>query len=413
LLMASTETRNDTGSTVSHLECTYCGKTYSAAELQNLCPACGKVLYHRYDLAAARERLKPEMLKGRVASMWRYREVMPVLLTENIITLGEGWTPLLETNRLGKKLGLSNLMIKDESQNPTGSFKARGLSAAVSKAKELGATALSIPSAGNAGGAMAAYAARAGLEAAVMMPVDAPYINKLETYLTGAKTWLVEGLINDAGRILKANAARYGWFDLSTLKEPYRVEGKKTLGYELAEQLDWQLPDVVIYPTGGGTGLVGMWKAFDEMEELGWIGSKRPRMVVAQATGCAPIVRAYEEGAEFARPWENAQTGSSGIRVPVAIADYLMLQAVRQSGGTALAVSDEAMQEATREIASNEGIYPAPEGAATLAVLRRMLEENLVSPEERVVLFNTGAGQKYPEFMQFDLPVVPADTTEL
>ncbi len=411
--MTAPETTNNTGSTVSHLECTYCGQTYSAAELHNLCPACGKVLYHRYDLAAARERLKPEMLKGREASMWRYREVMPVISTENIITLGEGWTPLLETRRLGRKLGLSQLLIKDESQNPTGSFKARGLSAAVSKAKELGAKAFSIPSAGNAGGALAAYAARAGMPAAVMMPVDAPYINKLETYLTGAQTWLVEGLINDAGRILKANAERKGWFDLSTLKEPYRVEGKKTLGYELAEQLGWELPDVVIYPTGGGTGLVGMWKAFAEMEEMGWIGAKRPRMIVAQATGCAPIVRAFEEGAEFARPWENAQTGSSGIRVPVAVADYLMLQAVRQSGGTCLAVTDEAMQEATLEIASNEGIFPAPEGAATLAVLRRMLEQNLVSPEERVVLFNTGAGQKYPEFMKFDLPVIPADTTEL
>ncbi len=411
--MTAPETTNNTGSTVSHLECTYCGRTYSAAELHNLCPACGKVLYHRYDLAAARERLKPEMLKGREASMWRYREVMPVISTENIITLGEGWTPLLEARRLGRKLGLSQLLIKDESQNPTGSFKARGLSAAVSKAKELGAKAFSIPSAGNAGGALAAYAARAGMPAAVMMPVDAPYINKLETYLTGAQTWLVQGLINDAGRILKANAERKGWFDLSTLKEPYRVEGKKTLGYELAEQLGWELPDVVIYPTGGGTGLVGMWKAFAEMEEMGWIGAKRPRMIVAQATGCAPIVRAFEEGAEFARPWENAQTGSSGIRVPVAVADYLMLQAVRQSGGTCLAVTDEAMQEATLEIASNEGIFPAPEGAATLAVLRRMLEQNLVSPEERVVLFNTGAGQKYPEFMKFDLPVIPADTTEL
>jgi threonine synthase len=411
--MTAPESRNTTGSTVSHLECTYCGQTYSAAELHNLCPACGKVLYHRYDLATARERLKPEMLKGREASMWRYREVMPVLATENIITLGEGWTPLLETNRLGRKLGLSRLMIKDESQNPTGSFKARGLSAAVSKAKELGAKAFSIPSAGNAGGALAAYAARAGLPAAVMLPVDAPYINKLETALTGAQTWLVQGLITDAGRILKANAERKGWFDLSTLKEPYRVEGKKTLGYELAEQLGWELPDVVIYPTGGGTGLVGMWKAFAEMEELGWIGPKRPRMIVAQATGCAPIVRAFEEGAEFARPWENARTGSSGIRVPSAIADYLMLRAVRQSGGTCLAVTDEAMQQATIDIASAEGIYPAPEGAATLAVLRRMLEQNLVSPEERVVLFNTGAGQKYPEFMKLDLPVIPADTTEL
>lgn len=411
--MTTTEIPNDTGSTVSHLECTYCGQTYSAAELHNLCPACGKVLYHRYNLTAARERLTPEMLKGRVASMWRYREVMPVLSTANIITLGEGWTPLLEARRLGRKLGLANLFIKDESQNPTGSFKARGLSAAVSKARELGAKAFSIPSAGNAGGALAAYAARAGLPAAVMMPVDAPYINKLETAVTGAQTWLVQGLINDAGRILKANAASKGWFDLSTLKEPYRVEGKKTLGYELAEQLDWKLPDVVIYPTGGGTGLVGMWKAFDEMEELGWIGSKRPRMIVAQATGCAPIVRAFEEGTEFARPWEDARTASSGIRVPVAVADYLMLQAVRQSGGVALAVSDEAMQQATFEIASQEGIFVAPEGAATLAVLRRMLEQNLVLPEEQVVIFNTGAGQKYPEFIQVELPVIPADTTQL
>ncbi len=370
--MAILEGKRATNSTVTHLECTYCNKQYSANELQNLCPACGKVLYHRYDLAAAKERLKREMLPGRVASMWRYKEVLPVIWEENIITFGEGWTPLLEAPRLGKKLGLSNLLIKDEGQNPTGSFKARGLGMAVSKARELGATALSIPSAGNAGGAMAAYAARAGIAAAVMMPEDAPLINKLETAVTGAKTWLVKGLINDAGRILKANAARNGWFDVSTLKEPYRVEGKKTLGYEVAEQLGWELPDVIIYPTGGGTGLVGMWKAFAEMEEMGWIGSKRPRMIVAQATGCAPIVRAFEEGAEFARPWENAQTNSSGIRVPVAIADYLMLRAVRESGGTAIAVTDEEMEQATRDIATNEGLYPAPEGAATLSVLRHM-----------------------------------------
>jgi threonine synthase len=411
--MTATENKTATGSVMTHLECTYCHKTFDAGQLHNLCPACGKVLYHRYDLDAAREKLKKEMLPGRVASMWRYREVMPVLWHENIVTLGEGWTPLLDAPRLGAKLGLKNLFIKDEGQNPTGSFKARGLGMAVSKAKELGAKALSIPSAGNAGGAMAAYAARAGLEAAVMMPVDAPQINKLETAVTGAQTWLVQGLINDAGRILKANAERHGWFDLSTLKEPYRVEGKKTLGYELGEQFDWELPDVIIYPTGGGTGLVGMWKAFDEMETMGWIGSKRPRMVVAQATGCAPIVRAFEEGAEFARPWENARTGSAGIRVPVAIGDYLMLRAVRASNGTAIAVTDEEMAEATRQIASLEGLYPAPEGAATLAVLWHMQEKGLVSPEEKIVLFNTGAGQKYPEFMSFDIPVIPADIQEL
>ncbi|HEX2914342.1 MAG TPA: threonine synthase [Chloroflexia bacterium] len=411
--MTSAENRTATGSTVSHLECTYCGQQYSAAELHNLCPACGKVLYHRYNLAEARERLKPEMLKGREATMWRYREVMPVVWTENIVSLGEGWTPLLETPRLAARLGMTNLWVKEEGQNPTGSFKARGLCAAVSKAKELGAKAFSIPSAGNAGGALAAYAARAGIPAAVMMPVDAPLINKLETAATGAKTWLVQGLINDAGRILKANADRYGWFDLSTLKEPYRVEGKKTLGYEVAEQMNWEVPDVIIYPTGGGTGLVGMWKAFAEMEELGWIGSKRPRMVVAQATGCAPIVRAFEQGTEFAQPWENAQTGSSGIRVPVAIADYLILQAVRDSGGTCVAVTDDEMREDMIELASSEGIYPAPEGAATLSVLKHLLKENLVSPEEKVVLFNTGTGAKYPEFINFDLPVVPADTQEL
>ncbi len=411
--MTIVEGRTPTNSTVSHLECTYCGKEYSAAELHNLCPACGKVLYHRYDLNAARERLKPEMLVGRKASMWRYREVLPVIWAENIVTFGEGYTPLLEAPRLGKKLGLSNLFIKDESQNPTGSFKARGLGMAVSKAKELGATALSIPSAGNAGGAMAAYAARAGISAAVMMPEDAPLINKLETAVTGAQVWLVKGLINDAGRILKANAERKGWFDLSTLKEPYRVEGKKTLGYEVAEQLGWELPDVIIYPTGGGTGLVGMWKAFDEMEKMGWIGPKRPRMVVAQATGCAPIVRAFDQGLEFAPAWENAQTNSSGIRVPVAIGDYLILRAVRESGGTCIAVTDEEMSEATIEIASLEGVFPAPEGAATLSVLRHMLAQDLVSDEEKVILFNTGAGQKYPEFMHFDIPVVPANTTEL
>jgi threonine synthase len=408
--MSETEGKTPTNSAVQNLECTYCGKTYNGAELHNTCPACGKVLYYRYDVQAVKERLKRELLPSRVASMWRYKEVLPVLWEENIITFGEGWTPLLEAPRLGKKLGMTNLLIKDEGQNPTGSFKARGLGMAVSKARELGAKAVSIPSAGNAGGAVAAYAARAGIAAAVMMPVDAPIINKNETAVTGAQTWLVQGLINDAGRILKANGERKGWFDLSTLKEPYRVEGKKTLGYEIAEQLDWELPDVIIYPTGGGTGLVGMWKAFDEMEQLGWIGSKRPRMVVAQATGCAPIVRAFEEGAEFARPWENAQTNSSGIRVPVAIADYLMLRAVRGSNGTALAVTDEEMMDATKEIASLEGLFPAPEGAATLAVLRHLLAQGWVSPEERVVLFNTGMGQKYPEFMSFDIPVVPADT---
>lgn len=401
-----------TNSTLSHLECTYCGARYSAEELHNLCAACGKVLYARYDLLLAKETLPRTTLVGREASLWRYRELLPVRDAVNITTLGEGWTPLLETRRLGTSIGQPNLLVKDESQNPTGSFKARGMAVAVSRAKELGATALAAPSAGNAGGALAAYAARAGIPAAIIMPTDAPQINKLETAITGAHVWLIEGLINDAGRVVKANAAQRGWFDLSTLKEPYRVEGKKTLGYELAEQLGWTLPDVIIYPTGGGTGLVGMWKAFDEMEALGWIDSHRPRMVVAQAAGCAPIVRAFEQGEEFAQPWQDAETASSGLRVPVAVGDYLILRAVRDSGGTCVAVSDEAMADATGELARSEGIYAAPEGAATLAALHALQSSGAISPEERVVLFNTGAGQKYPEFLQIDLPVIPA-TTEL
>lgn len=411
--MIATGQSTSTHSALSHLECTYCGHHFDAAGLHNLCPDCAKVLYPRYDLAAAAERLRREDLKGRQASMWRYLEVMPVLSSENIVSLGEGFTPLLEAPRLGASLGLSNLMIKDEGQNPTGSFKARGMSAAVSKAKELGARAFGAPSAGNAGGALAAYAARAGMEAAIIMPEDAPLINKLEARVAGAKLWLVQGLINDAGRIIKENAADNGWFDLSTLKEPYRVEGKKTLGYELGEQLGWELPDVIVYPTGGGTGLVGMWKAFEEMEQMGWIGPKRPRMVVAQSSGCAPIVRAFERGDEFAEPWQNASTNASGIRVPGAVGDYLILRAVRDSGGTAIAVTDEEIARDTEAIASSEGVYAAPEGAATLSVLRQMLKKDMVSPEERVALFNTGAGQKYPEFISYDYQIIAADTGKL
>ncbi|MBI2300169.1 MAG: threonine synthase [Armatimonadetes bacterium] len=402
-----------TGSTLTHLECTWCGETTSADELHGVCTACGKVLYARYDLGAAGKGFSRDRLAGREASLWRYREVLPVRWAENIVSLGEGYTPLLRTDRLGARMGLRHLLVKDEGQNPTGTFKARGMAAAVSRAKELGATAFGAPSAGNAGGALAAYAARAGLPAGVVMPVDAPLINQVEAAVAGTQVWLVAGLISDAGRIVKANAAARGWFDLSTLKEPYRVEGKKTLGYELAEQLGWELPEVVIYPTGGGTGLVGMWKAFAEMEALGWIGGRRPRMVVAQAAGCAPIVRAYEEGVELARPWEDPHTEASGLRVPGAIGDYLMLRAVRESGGTCVAVSDEEMAEATRELAAAEGLYVCPEGAATLAALHHLVDAGWVGADERVVLFNTGAGQKYPEFVRFDLPVVAATVGEL
>ncbi|MCI2419644.1 threonine synthase [Saccharopolyspora sp. K220] len=397
-----------TGSTLTHLECTYCGQTYDADVPHRLCAECEKVLYPRYDLAKVT--VQPDDLASREPTMWRYRELLPIRHQENIVSLGEGFTPLLAAPKLADALGIADVRIKDEGQNPTGSFKARGMAAAVSRARELGASAVAAPSAGNAGGALAAYAARAGLAAGVVMPVDCPRINQVEAVVSGADTWLVEGLIDDAGRLVKTSSAARGWFDVSTLKEPYRVEGKKTLGYELAEQLGWELPDVVIYPTGGGTGLVGMWKAFAELEALGWIGAKRPRMVVVQAEGCAPIVRAHDTGERHAPRWEGATTDASGLRVPVAVGDYLILDAVRASGGTAVAVSEEEMRVATREMAAAEGVYPAPEGAATLAALRRLRSSGAVREADRVVLFNTGAGQKYPDFVPADLPLIPADS---
>jgi threonine synthase len=403
----------NTNSALSHLECTYCHQTYDAGQLYNTCLACGKVLYARYDLKQASQTLTKEVLQTREASMWRYREMLPVKDNANIVSLGEGFTPLLSVARLAQKLGLNQLWVKDEGQNPTGSFKARGMAAAVSKAKELGVTAFGAPSAGNAGGALAAYAARAGLAATIIMPEDAPQINKLEAAAAGAQVYLVRGLINDAGRIVRDNAVKHGWFDLSTLKEPYRAEGKKTMGYELAEQLGWRLPDVIIYPAGGGTGLVGMWKAFAEMEALGWIGAKRPKMVVVQAEGCAPIVRAFQEGTEFAQPWENAQTEAAGLRVPVAIGDYLMLQAIRESNGTAVTASDAESFAAEIELTSREGVFAAPEGAATLVALQKLIANGFVNPSDEVVLFNTGSGIKYPEVLHFDLPVLSKDQGEL
>jgi threonine synthase len=399
---------NPTGSALSHLECTGCGRTCEADEPHRLCPDCQKVLYPRYELAKAR--LEPADLAAREPSMWRYREVLPIRDASHVVSLGEGCTPLLTAPRLGAALDIADLRIKDEGQNPTGSFKARGMSAAVSRARELGATGVAAPSAGNAGGALAAYAARAGLAAGVVMPADCPRINQVEAVLAGADTWLVEGLIDDAGELVATSSAGRGWFELSTLKEPYRVEGKKTLGYELAEQLGWELPDVVIYPTGGGTGLVGMWKAFAEMAELGWIGDARPRMVVVQAAGCAPIVRAHADGERHARRWPDAATGASGLRVPVAVGDYLILEAVRASGGTALSVTEDEMRAATREMAAAEGVHPAPEGAATLAALHRLRAAGEVTGTDRVVLFNTGAGQKYPDFTPADPPRLPADS---
>ena len=375
---------------ITHLECAACGLEHKAQRLHNLCRECGKPLLVRYDLERASQTLTRESLSARRADMWRYREVLPVEKDENIVTLGEGWTPLLRTKHLGKKLGLKSLYIKDESQNPTQSFKARGMTAAVSMAKELGVRKLAVPSAGNAAGALAAYAARAGLECFIFMPRDTPRANVVECEQTGAQVTLMDGLITDCGAEVGRRKEAEGWFDVSTLKEPYRIEGKKTLGYELAEQLDWTLPDVIIYPTGGGTGLIGMWKAFDEMEEMGWIGSNRPRMVTVQAAGCAPIVRAFDDGKRFADEFPNATTVASGLRVPRAIGDFLIIDALRQSAGTAIAVSDEELIAATGEIGAAEGLFCAPEGAACLPALRKLIDEGQVRPEERVVLFNTG-----------------------
>lgn len=384
---------------LTHLECTYCHATYPADEVIRLCAECSKVLYPRYDLAGARDALNPDELKNRPANMWRYFEVMPVLDEANVITLGEGFTPIFKAERLGDKIGASAVYIKDEGLNPTASFKARGLSAAVSKAKELGITKLTMPSAGNAAGAMAAYAAKGGMEAYVFMPKDAPKANQIEVSISGGDLTLIDGLISDAGVLSRKRAAEEGLFDVSTLQEPYRVEGKKTMGYEIAEQSDWELPDAIIYPTGGGTGIVGMWKAFAEMEEMGWIGPKRPKMYAVQAEGCAPIVRAFREGAEFAEPWENAQTMAAGIRVPGAIGDYLILGAIRESGGGALTVTDDEMKYYMSLVASLEGMFICPEGAATAVALNKLLVAGDLSPDENILLLNTGSGLKYLDVM--------------
>src|SRR5438067_1390043 len=382
---------------VTYLECGACGLSHEARRLLNLCRECGKPLLVRYDLERAARSLTKESLRERRADLWRYREVLPVERDTNIVSLGEGWTPILPAPRLAAQVGLKKLYIKDESQNPTQSFKARGMAAAVSMAKELGANRLAVPSAGNAAGALAAYAARAGLEAFIFMPQDTPRANVIECEQMGAHVTLLDGLITDCGAEVARRKEAEGWFDVSTLKEPYRVEGKKTLGYELAEQLSWELPDVIFYPTGGGTGLIGMWKAFDEMERMGWIGSHRPRMVTVQAEGCAPIVRAFEAGKRFADEFPNAHTTASGLRVPRAIGDFLILDALRASGGTAIAVTDEELIDATKEIGAAEGIFCAPEGAACLPALKKMLTDGSVKPNERVVLFNTGSGVKYIE----------------
>jgi threonine synthase len=381
----------------THLECGMCGTHHAPGELNNLCTKCGRPLLVRYDLKAAARAVDPRSFASRRGDMWRYADLLPTSDADQIVSLGEGWTPLLHAERLGDRLDMPNLYVKDESVNPTGSFKARGMSAAVTMARSLGATKLAVPSAGNAGGALSAYAARAGLEAFVFMPRDTPRANIVECEQTGAHVTLVDGLITDCGAEVARRKESEGWFDVSTLKEPYRVEGKKTLGYEIAEQLRWTLPDVIVYPTGGGTGLIGMWKAFAEMEEMGWIGGARPRMISVQAAGCAPIVRAFESGARHADEFANANTVASGLRVPKAIGDFLILDAIRSSGGAAIAVTDQELLDGVKEIGAAEGIFAAPEGGACLPALRTLLATGSVDRDERVVLFNTGSGVKYVE----------------
>jgi len=380
---------------VTHLECSMTGERYPADELHNLSRA-GKPLLVRYDLAGVKKSLSREALAQRPHDLWRYRELLPVRRIEDIVSLGEAVTPIVAMPKLAKMLATTEILVKDESRLPTGSFKARGLAMAVSMAKALGVAHMAMPTNGNAGAALAAYASRAGIKTTVFCPQDTPEVNVREIALQGATVYRVNGLIDDCGKIVTQGQAKVGWFDTSTLKEPYRIEGKKTMGLELAEQLGWELPDVVLYPTGGGTGLIGMWKAFAELEAIGFIGKKRPRMVAVQAAGCAPIVRAYDAGAEHAARWEDAQTIAAGIRVPQAIGDFLVLRAVRESAGFAIAVADAAISAAIDEVARAEGLLLCPEGAATYAALKQGIADGRIRRDERALLFNCATGLKYP-----------------
>src|SRR5208283_3621993 len=379
----------------THLECSRCGSRLDAGAVANRC-ACGGPLLVRYNFETIRHRWPRREVANGPSNMWRYAPVLPPS-EASIVTLGEGWTPLVRTKRLGARIGAEQLWVKDEGLNPTASFKARGLSCAISMCVELGIRKVAIPSAGNAASALAAYAAAAGIESHIFMPCDVPQANYLECMAYGANVTLVDGLISDCGRIVAERAPAEGWFDVSTLKEPYRIEGKKTMGYEVAEQMDWELPDAIFYPTGGGVGLIGMWKAFEEMEKLGWIGGRRPKMIAVQAEGCQPVVRAFEENEPRSRFYENARTVAAGLRVPKPLGDFLVLQAVRQSGGTAIAVSDDALLEAGVRLAADEGIYAAPEGAACVAALEKLLASGFLKRTDRIVLYNTGSGLKYPE----------------
>lgn len=387
--------------TLTHLECSVCGDRHSPHQLQTVCRSCGKSLLACYDLNTARGEMSREKMQQQPPSMWKFLPMLPVEREENIVSLGERFTPVIPLPTLGEEIGLPLLRMKDEGQLPTGSFKARGLAMAISRAKELGVKKICIPSAGNAAGASAAYAARAGLEAYIFLPEDTPEINVQESLVCGARVELVKGNISDAAkRMNQLRASNADWFDVSTLKEPYRLEGKKTMGYELAEQYHYELPDVVVYPTGGGTGLIGMWKAFDEMEQLGWIGSKRPRMISVQSSGCAPIVKAFKERKPDSQFWEGAATIASGLRVPKAFADYMILDAVYKSNGAAVEIGEEEIIATLHELARKEGLFICPEGAAALAALRHLLTQGLISEEDSVLVFNTAAGTKYPEVVK-------------
>jgi threonine synthase len=384
-------------SCITNLTCTSCGKQFSADEKNGLCTSCGKVLYPKYDLESAKESLSKSSIEQRKTfNIWRLHEIMPVKNDKFRITLGEGWTPIVKLNNFGKKFGLSEIYLKDEGQNPTGTFKSRGLCAAVSKGLELGVKDFVMPSAGNAGAALSAYCAHIGVKAHVFIPKDTPELIQKEIKYMGAELTLVEGLISDAGRVAKLEGEKNNWFSVSTLKEPYRVEGKKTMGLELAEQFNWTVPDVIVYPTGGGTGIVGMWKAFEEMESLGLIGSERPKMVSVQPSGCQPIVRAFQNNDKYATPWENAYSFASGIRVPGAIGDYLILNAIRESMGTAIAVDDSEIKEAMYSFSKIEGIMVCPEAAATVAAVEQLRGEGFLDSKDRVVLFITGSGLTTP-----------------
>ncbi|SMC16048.1 threonine synthase [Clostridium acidisoli DSM 12555] len=393
----------------SYLECSKCGNKYSSKEVHNLCE-CGAPLLVRYDLEAIKKNVDKNVFKGREKGLFRFKELLPVEDEKNIVTLGEGDTPVFKLEKLGDKIGLKNLYIKDEGLNPTGTFKARGAAVGVSKAKELGIKTIAMPTAGNAGGAWSAYSAKAGIELVVAMPYDAPDLAKKEAYIYGSKTYLVKGLISDAGKIIAKGVKKHGWFDAATLKEPYRIEGKKTMGLEIAEYFNWEFPDAILYPTGGGVGIIGIWKAFKELEELGWIKNKIPKLIAVQSEGCNPIVKAFNEDKEASEFCEDANTIAGGIRVPKALGDFLVLDAVRESKGTAVEVKDSEIIESLNLLAKAEGLFIAPEGATLVAAVNKLVKDGFLKEEEKVVLLNTGSGLKYANLVDEKLPILEIDS---